>query len=306
VTTPTTPPVPTGTPGDRSITGSAAIPAPRSAPHPRSPGAGVARAALATVTASRVKVELLTFFREKDQVVFTFLFPVILMLIFGTVFDEEIGGGVTFPQYFLAGMVASGLMLVSFQNLAIAIAVERDDGTLKRLMGTPMPRSAYFLGKIGLVLVTAVAQLVLLLATAVLVFDVDLPSGAQRWATFAWVGLLGVGAGTLLGIAYSSVPRSGKSASAVVTPVVLVLQFISGVFFVYQDLPPWLRSVAEVFPLKWMAQGMRSVFLPDSFQAQEVAGSWQHGTTALVLAVWAVGGLVLCLRTFRWLRRDEG
>ena len=277
-------------------------------PGPRSSLAGppaTPPARLARITASRVSVELKAFFREKDQVIWTFSFPAILMLIFGTVFDQEIGGGVTFPQYFLAGMVASGLVLVSFQNLAISIAMERDDGTLKRLAGTPMPRSAYFLGKIGQVLVTAVAQLVLLLATAVVVFDVALPTDPDRWLTFTWVALLGITAGTLCGIAYSSVPRSGKSASAVVTPVVLVLQFISGVFFVYSQLPSWLQQVAAVFPLKWMAQGMRSVFLPDSFATEEVGGSWQHGLTAAVLAAWVVVALVLCLRTFRWQRRDD-
>lgn len=260
---------------------------------------------LARITASRVVVELKAFFREKDQVIWTFSFPAILMLIFGTVFDQDIGGGVSFPQYFLAGMVASGLVLVSFQNLAITIAMERDDGSLKRLAGTPMPRSAYFLGKIGLVLVTAVAQLVLLLAVAVVVFGVELPTAADRWVTFAWVALLGIAAGTLCGIAYSSVPRSGKSASAVVTPVVLILQFISGVFFVYSQVPAWLQQVAALFPLKWLAQGMRSVFLPDSFAAEEVAGSWEHGRTAVVLTVWAVAALVVCLRTFRWQRRDD-
>ncbi len=260
---------------------------------------------LGRIAASRVSVELKAFFREKDQVIWTFSFPAILLLIFGTVFDQEIGGGVTFPQYFLAGMVASGLVLVSFQNLAITIAMERDDGSLKRLAGTPMPRSAYFLGKIGLVLVTAVAQLVLLFAVAVVVFGIALPTTADRWVTFTWVAVLGITAGTLCGIAYSSVPRSAKSASAVVTPVVLVLQFISGVFFVYSEVPSWLQQVAALFPLKWLAQGMRSVFLPDGFAAEEVAGTWEHGRTAVVLAVWAVAALVICLRTFRWQRGDD-
>lgn len=255
---------------------------------------------------ARSRIELLQFFREKDAVVFIFAFPVILLLIFGTVFQDEIAPGVSFSQYFLAGMIASGLMLVSFQSLAIAIALERDDGTLKRLEGTPMPRASYFLGKVGLVLATALAQTAILLVFGVVGFGVQLPTDPTRWFTFGWVSLLGVTAGTLLGIAFSSVPRSGRSASAVVTPAVIVLQFISGVFFVYSELPGWMQRVAEVFPLKWMAQGMRSVFLPESFTEQEVAGSWQHGTTALVLAAWTVLGLVLCLRTFRWRRRDDG
>ena len=82
---------------------------------------------------------------------------------------------------------------------------------------------------------------------------------------FTWLFLLGIAAGTTLGIAYSSLARSSSSAAAVVSPVVIVLQFISGIFFVYSPLPSWMQHVGAVFPLKWIAQGMRSVFLPDSF-----------------------------------------
>ncbi|MGH8823849.1 MAG: ABC transporter permease [Jiangellaceae bacterium] len=264
--------------------------------------------------ASRAVLELRAFFREKDALIFAFFFPIILLGIFavvfggddGTVFEDGEGSGVDFVQYFLPGMLAAGIMLVSFQTLAIQIAIEREDGTLKRLRGTPMPPLSYFLGKIGLVLVTSIAQSSLLLAVAALVFGVGLPTEPEAWLTFAWVFVLGAAAGTVLGIAFSSVPNSARSASAVVTAPVLILQFISGVFFVFNDLPTWLQHVAEVFPLKWMAQGMRSVFLPPEFEANEVSGSWQHGATAVILAVWIVLGLVLCVRTFRWQRRDAG
>jgi ABC-2 type transport system permease protein len=267
-------------------------------PRPQLPG-------VLPVGLSRARIELTAFFREKDAVIFGFAFPIILLVIFGTVFSDDVQPGVSFAQYFLPGMVAAGLMLVSFQTLAVGIAIERDDGTLKRLEGTPMPRTAYFVGKIGMVLVTALLQIALLLVVAKLVFDVPIPTEPSRWATFAWVAFLGITSGTLLGIAYSSVPRSGKSADAAVVPVVLILQFISGIFFPYSDIPTWLQTIAAVFPLKWMAQGMRSVFLPDSMAAAEVAGSWQHGLTALILVAWTIAGLVLCLRTFRWRRRDD-
>jgi ABC-2 type transport system permease protein len=86
----------------------------------------------------------------------------------------------------------------------------------------------------------------------------------------------------------------------------VVLQFISGVYVPFNDVPPWLQQIAALFPLKWMSQGLRSVFLPAQAAALEPAHAWQHGQTALVLAAWIAGGLVLCLRTFRWLpRRDR-
>jgi ABC-2 type transport system permease protein len=261
---------------------------------------------VASVGLSRARLEITSFFREKDALIWTLLYPIILLAIFGSVFNEEIAPGVSFSQYFLAGMIATGLMLVSFQQLAISIAMERDDGTLKRLEGTPMPRASYFVGKVGMVLLTGTLQIALLLAVGAAFFDLELPSEAERWGTFAWVSVLGITAGTLLGIAYSSLPRSGKSAAAVVTPPLLILQFISGVFFVFTDLPTWMQNLASLFPLKWMAQGMRSVFLPEEFASAEAAGSWQLGLVALVLVAWTVGGLVLTLTTFRWRRRDDG
>ena len=91
-----------------------------------------------------------------------------------------------------------------------------------------------------------------------------------------------------------------------VTPIALVLQFISGVFFVYTELPTWMQQVAAVFPLKWMAQGLRSVFLPESLASIEPAGSWELGRVALVLGVWCVVGLLLCRFTFRWTTKRDG
>ncbi|MFK3984919.1 ABC transporter permease [Micromonospora sp. NPDC050397] len=252
------------------------------------------------------RLELRQFLRSRESVVFTMLFPVVLILIFASIFEGEIGGGVRFTQYFVTGMIATGLMTVGFQSLAIQIPIERDRGVLKRLRGTPMPKWVYFVGKIIMVTVIGVAETVLLLAVAVLLFDLDLPDTGTKWLTFAWVSVLGITACTLCGIAFSSLARSGRSAPSTVTPVALILQFISGVFFVFTDLPTWMQQVAAIFPLKWMCQGLRSVFLPASFGAQEPAGSYELGKVALVLAVWCVVGLVLCLRTFRWTTRRDG
>ena len=254
----------------------------------------------------RATIELKQFFRQRDSMVFIFAFPVILLFIFGSVFSDEIAPDVTFSQYFVAGMLASGLMATGFQSLAIQIPIERDDGTLKRLDGTPLPRSAYFVGKVALVAVTMVCQAAILLVVGAALFGLEMPSEPGRWLTFAWLTVLGSAAFTLLGIAFSSVPRSGRSAPAVVSPIALVLQFISGVFFVYSQLPGWMQQVAALLPLKWLTQGMRSVFLPDSFAASEPAGGWEHGRIALVLTAWVVVGAVLAVRTFRWRRRDDG
>lgn len=262
---------------------------------------------LLSVYAVRAKVELLSFVREKEAMVFTFAFPILLLVIFGAVFGgQDLEGGISFAQYFVAGMIAAGLFGSSFQNLGIAIPIERDSGALKRLSGTPMPRSAYFAGKVAVVAVVAAVQNALLLAIGVLFYDLDLPTSGGRWLTYAWVTLLGLTACTLLGIAVTGFVKNGRTAPAIISPIAIVLQFISGVFFVFSELPSWMQEIAAVFPLKWMTQGMRSVFLPDDYQTVEAAGSWEHGRIALILAAWCVVGLLLAVRTFRWRNKADG
>jgi ABC-2 type transport system permease protein len=82
--------------------------------------------------------------------------------------------------------------------------------------------------------------------------------------------------------------------------VVIILQFFSGVFFVFTDLPGWMQQVAAIFPLKWMTQGMRSVFLPDSFAAREVAASWETERTFFIILAWLIAGLIISIRSFKW------
>jgi ABC-2 type transport system permease protein len=248
----------------------------------------------------RGQMEIIQFSRQKEAVVFTIFFPVILLAIFGSVFKDTIAPGVTFSQYFVAGMIASGLVNTGFQNIAINIPLERDMGAIKRLRGTPLPITSYFIGKAISVFVSMAVQVLILLIIGAAFFGLNMPTEPSKWLTFTWLLVLGTASSTALGVAFSSVPKNGRGASAIVSPVVIILQFFSGVFFVFTQLPGWMQQVAAIFPLKWLTQGMRSVFLPDTFAAQEVAASWESGRTALILFVWLVAGLFLAVKTFRW------
>ena len=245
-------------------------------------------------------LEIRQFARQRESVIFTLLFPVILLIIFGSVFKDTIAPGVTFSQYFLAGMIASGLVNPGFQALAITIPLERDFGALKRLRGTPMPASSYFIGKAILIIVSMMLQIIMLLVVGILFFSVKMPTDPTKWLTFTWLVILGSACSTALGIAFSIVPKSGRGASAVVSPIVIILQFFSGVFFIFTQLPTWMQQVAAIFPLKWLTQGMRSVFLPDSFATQEVAKSWENSRTFAILIIWLIIGIYFSVRKFKW------
>jgi ABC-2 type transport system permease protein len=258
---------------------------------------------------SRIGVETKTYFRAADTLFFTFLFPFVMLAIFSAAFSAsgEVGppgAEISIAALYLPAMLAAGIFLSGVQNLAIDIALEKSNGTLKRLGGTPLSPVGYFAGKIGQVFVTGTLQAGLLILAGWLVLGIELPTDPAKWVTFAWVFVLGLTTCALLGIALSALPRSGKSAAAVVIPVGLILQFISGVYLQWNMLPDWLQNFASLFPLKWIAQGMRSVFLPEGWESLEQNGSWNLPGVAIALGIWLVVGFVLSRVTFRWIRRD--
>lgn len=256
---------------------------------------------------SRLVFEVRAYFRAPEQVFFTFLFPLVMYALFASVFGSRTiplpsGETVSMGRYFLPGMIALAILLSGTQNLGIDIAIERLEGGLKRLGATPLHPLSFFIGTFGQVFVTCLLQVVLVTALGVLAFGAELPQTGEQWAAVAWLFVLGLACFSALGIAVSAIPRSSRTVSAVIIPLVLIPQFISGVYIAFTDLPEWLQNVAGVLPLKWLAQGLRSVFLPGELAAVEPAGEWQLWLVAVVLAAWLVVGVVLSALTFRWTR----
>ena len=215
---------------------------------------------------ARTAIELKMFFRDREALIFIFFFPVLLLGIFTDRVRRrdhrrqrrrDLGGAVL-----RAGDDRLRNLPEQLPDTRHDIALERDDGTLKRLRGTPMPPLAYFLGKIGLVIVTSVLQIAILLGLSATLLDVDLPTSGKAWMTFAWIFLLGSAGGTVLGIAFSVIPKSARSAAAIVTPIVLILQFISGVFFVFYNLPSWMQQIGARVPAEVARPGHAVGVLP--------------------------------------------
>ena len=258
-------------------------------------------AVVARASWSRFVVENKTFLRNPQSVGFTMAFPVMMLLLFASIFHGQVkDSGVTISQLYVAGLIGSSTMATGFVNTAISIAADRQRGELKRLAGTPMPKISFFVGRGINVLVMTLAQVVVLLGVGVAFYDLSLPRSVTRWCTFLGVLVLGVFSSTLLGLAVGGRIRNANAAPAVVNLPFVSLQFISGVFIPFTQLSPSLQTISAFFPLRWLAEGMRSVFLPDAFKVNEPSGSWQHPLMWAILAAWSVGGMVMCLRSFRW------
>lgn len=254
---------------------------------------------------SRVIPELKMFYRRPEQVALTFSMPAVITLLLGSIFTAELpGSDISTGTVIAASMLAYGILSTSFINLGISIAVDRDTGALRRLRGTPTPASAYFIGKIMLVGIVSLAEAVILLLVGVFVFELRLPADAFEWFTLTWVFILGIVSCSLLGIFISNVAGNAVSAAVITNGPAVGLQFLSGTYVPLMVLPTWMLIVGSVFPVKWIAQGFRSVLLPPEMVAFEPAGSWEHWRIFLVLVAWSAVGLIGCLAVFRWSDSD--
>ena len=269
--------------------------------------ADVSESALPSATRiglSRVVPELKMFYRRPEQLILTFSMPAVICLLLGSIFSAKLPGTETSTGAVIAAsMLAYGILSTSFINLGIGIAADRDTGALRRLRGTPATASSYFIGKIALVAIASLAEAVILLLLGVFVFRLRLPTDLFGWFTFTWVFVLGIISCSLLGIFVSNFASNAVSAAVITNGPAVGLQFVSGTYVPLMVLPTWMLIVGSIFPVKWMAQGFRSVLLPPQLAVFEPAGSWEHWRIFLVLAAWSIGGLMACLYVFRWSHR---
>lgn len=207
----------------------------------------------------------------------------------------------------VAGGVASLLVMVALIWLPQQLATEREDGTLLRLRGTPGGMAGYLVAKTLMVLVIAVLSAVILLVGGAIVTGSGFPDSAARWCTLLWVTALGLIALSLMGAAIGAVLPNPRQALAWVMIPVIGLLCVSGIFFPLTAMPQWVQITAQVFPLKWIAQGVRSSMLPDAALVAETGQSWQHWETFGVLGAWILLGLLLAPRLLlNSSRRESG
>ncbi|MET8475995.1 MULTISPECIES: ABC transporter permease [Streptomyces] len=250
-------------------------------------------------------IELRHLLRNPKEMSGHLLNVVVALLIAAYVSDDVPGTSTPMAHLVLAGFAAYLLFQVGLVNLPQMLVTEREEGALLRLRATPGGIPAYLVAKCLLVVVTAVGTLLLLLLSAALIADGPLPQGAAGWLTLLWVTTLGLLAVVPLGAAIGAVLPNPREALALIMLPTMGLLITSGTVFPITSLPVPVQQVASVFPLKWMAQGLRSSLLPDSARAAEPAGSWELPMVALVLTAWAVLGFLLAVPLLRRAARRE-
>lgn len=250
------------------------------------------RTALALLV-HQIKYEQLSFWRNPQSAGFTFVFPIILFVIFGLVFGNSPSdgfAGLTPLQYYTSTIAAFSIMGACYSQLAIGLAFRRQAGILKRLRSTPLPAGTYFGGLVAHCIIVSVIEVALIVAMSA-IYGVHLPS---RWAQIAFTLIIGAAAFCSLGVAVASLVSNAEAAPAVVQFVFFPLVFISGTYFQIQSHT--LNTVANIFPVRPFNELiLRGFALDRGLDLQYV----------LTLVAWGVAGGLIAIRRFRWDPRPE-
>ena len=224
------------------------------------------------------------FWRNPSAAFFNFLLPLLLLVLIASAF----GGDEEELEVLVPGVAGMGVLATTFTALAFNLTLLRDDGVLKRIRGTPMPAGAYLAGLLGSASLNAFLQVALVVLIGNLVYGVDWPQDPLLLVAFTALGVICFAA---LGIAFSHVIPNEDAAPAYTNAVFLPLIFISGVFYSSDDLPPVLLGIAEALPLKHLIDGLSHAM---------VGGGGDIGAAAAVVGGWALAGIFLAVRYFRW------
>jgi ABC-2 type transport system permease protein len=178
----------------------------------------------------------------------------------------------------IAAMVAS-----------MGIARERELGTLEQLMVTPIRSLELVIGKSVLAVALGYSEFLLMLGMVVWVFDVPMRGSLPLLMVIAlFYMLVELGWGLMI----SAVARSQMQALLIAFAVVMVMVIFCGYAFPVDTMPPFMRVIANIFPLKHWLIIFRSIML----KGAGVSVFWRELLAIAGLGVLIYTGTVLMLR----------
>jgi ABC-2 type transport system permease protein len=244
----------------------------------------------------QVTFENRNFWRNPAAAFFTFVFPLIFLVIFNVIFGNDTiqipGGETNEATFYVPAIAALSVITACYTNIAMTICINRDEGVLKRIHGSPLPVWAFVIGRV--LHSTLIAMLLVLIVTAfgAVFYDVEPPT--NTFPAFVVTVILGAAAFSMLGIALAAFIPNADSAPAIVNATILPLFFISDVFIRLDDPPGWLDTVSNIFPVRHFSEALQTVFNP---YTEGPGFEWEH---LAVIAVWGIAGFIVAVTRFSW------
>lgn len=237
----------------------------------------------------------------------TIVWTLIITGIFLTVLWFQRGadiGGVSLALLTLPSLIGMNIASSGFNDVASALAYDREDGTLLRAKAVPKGINSYLIARgVGNILMMLTSMVILLIPSIFIAPGIFSNFGADDALIFLALLVVGLLATAPFGAVIGSIVKSAGSGWGLTLLPLVIITAISGIFYPITALAGWVQIIAQIFPVYWLGLGMRSTFLPDSAAAVELTGSWRTGETFLILAGWAIVGLIIAPRIMRRMTR---
>jgi ABC-2 type transport system permease protein len=239
-----------------------------------------------SIYVKEAKYEFLKSLRFPMFLVSTLVLPPMFYVLFGLVMGRQMIGNLRSTVYLIAAYGTFGVMGASLFGTAASLAAERGLGWLEVKRASPMPPSAYFLGKVVMSLIFSAIDVVALMILGVAFGGVHLPP-----ATMAKLALTLI-AGSLpfcamgLAIGYFARPNS---APAVINLFYLPMSFCSGLWMPFLFLPKFIQRIGVFLPSYHLSQ--LALHLVGGGQGVSASGHWQAliGFALLCLGIARLG-----------------
>jgi ABC-2 type transport system permease protein len=242
------------------------------------------------LVARQVRYEDLAFWRSPVTAGFTFVFPLIFLVLAQLVLADRVQvPGMPSAEFYTPAILTFCVVNVCFVSVAMTVTLARDGGVLKRIRGTPLSLGAYLAARVVHALLITLLLAVIVVGSGAILFGAPLPLG--QLPTLVSVLALGSTVFAALGLAVAGLIPDAHAAPAVVNAIVLPLYVISDVFIPIDAGSP-VATIAGLFPVRHLAAALQSVWQPAAHPLDLTDLVW--------LAGWGLLGVVVALRTFSW------
>ncbi len=229
-------------------------------------------------------------YRNPSGIFFTLVMPAIIYVALSVLpIGGVLGGKVSYSQFVLPGIMAMTIMQGGIYGLAYWMIDMKAKGVIKRFLATPIKQSELVLSVLLSRIIVAICQAVFLGLVGVIFFHVHVSVSALLIIPLTVVG---GGIFLLMGLLISTFADSYEAAAPITTAVGLPLTFLGNIFFAVDSLPKVLKAVANILPITYLADAVRSVFLTTTVPAKV----W---TDSAILLGWFVVILAFTLWKFR-------
>jgi ABC-2 type transport system permease protein len=203
---------------------------------------------------------------------------------------------ITFMDFLVPGILAMSVMNAGVIGLSTSFVAYRERGILRRIKVTPFRLTSFILARVLAQLIIAVAQAVILVGLAWLVFGLHLRGNI---ALIAFMIVLGSLSFLAIGFAVSGIANNVETAASYANLITFPMLFLSGVFFDLNNAPTWLQPITKILPLTYLVNGLRDPMTRGS----GISAVW---VDILVLTGFFVVAMAIAVKFFRWDAQGNG